>query len=93
MRGPTDRQAVMLSTLPPDQVVPHDHPIRQIKPIVDRALTALSPTFTAMYAEVGRPSIPPEHLLKGSLLIALSGASASSASGFSTTSSSSGSWT
>ncbi len=70
MRGPVERQGVMLSTLTPDQLVPQDHPIRQIKPIVDRALTALSPTFTAMYAEVGRPSIPPEHLRKASLLIA-----------------------
>ena len=41
------------------------HPIRLIKPMVDRALSELSPTFSQMYAKVGRPSIPPEHLLKG----------------------------
>ena len=38
---------------------------------VDSALAALSPTFSRMYASVGRPSIPPEHLLKGCLLMAL----------------------
>lgn len=70
MRGPVERQGVMLSALTPEQLIPPDHPIRQIKPMVDRALVNLSPTFTAMYAEAGRPSIPPEHLLKGCLLIA-----------------------
>ena len=54
-----------------DQLVPEDHPIREIKPMVDNALRELSPTFTDMYAETGRPSIPPEHLLKACLLIAL----------------------
>ena len=71
MRGNTSIQVEILSALTPDQLVPQDHPIRQIKPIVDRALAELSPTFNTMYAKVGRPSIPPEHLLKGSLLIAL----------------------
>ena len=52
-------------------MVPQGHPIRRIKPIVDQALKELSPTFNRMYADVGRPSIPPEHLLKASLLIAL----------------------
>src|SRR3990172_1556599 len=71
MRGDAAQQAIMLSAVTPDALVPADHPIRAIKPMVDRALTALSPTFNAMYAKVGRPSIPPEHLLKGLLLIAL----------------------
>ena len=71
MRGKQETQGFMLTTLTPDQLVPQDHPIRQIKPLVDRALAQLSPTFAAMYAEDGRPSIPPEHLLKGCLLIAL----------------------
>jgi transposase len=61
----------MLLAVTPDQLVPADHPIRRIKPVVERALTDLSATFSAMYAVTGRPSIPPEHLLKGSLLIAL----------------------
>ena len=72
MRGDAAQQAIMLSAVTPDALVPADHPIRAIKPMVDRALTALSPTFTAMYAKVGRPSIPPEHLLKGLLLSARS---------------------
>jgi transposase len=71
MRGKKDKQIVMLSSLTPDQLVPQDHPIRQIKPMVDHALSELSPIFSRMYAEIGRPSIPPEHLLKASLLIAL----------------------
>jgi transposase len=61
----------MLLAITPDQMIPNDHPIRRIKPIVERVLRQLSPTFAAMYADRGRPSIPPEHLLKASLLIAL----------------------
>jgi transposase/IS5 family transposase len=61
----------MLVSLTPDQLVPQDHPIRRIKPIVDQALKDMSPTFNRMYADLGRPSIPPEHLLKACLLIAL----------------------
>ena len=71
MRGDADRQALVFSALTADQLVPADHPIRAIKPIVGRALQAISPTLSKMYAKVGRPSIPPEHLLKASLLIAL----------------------
>lgn len=71
MRGKAETQVEMLSLVTADQLVPLDHPIRQIKPIVDNALRELSPTFARMYAETGRPSIPPEHLLKACLLIAL----------------------
>ncbi|MBL7166487.1 MAG: IS5 family transposase [Dehalococcoidales bacterium] len=71
MRGTVEKQITMLSSLTPDQMVPQDHPIRHIKPIVDNALKELSSTFNRMYAEMGRPSIPPEHLLKSCLLIAL----------------------
>lgn len=71
MRGNADTQVTMFSLVTADQLVPEGHPIRQIKPIVDNALRELSPTFTRMYAETGRPSIPPEHLLKACLLIAL----------------------
>jgi transposase len=71
MRGKLDRQITMLSSLTPDQLVPQGHPIRHIKPIVDHALSELSPVFNRMYADMGRPSIPPEHLLKACLLIAL----------------------
>jgi transposase len=71
MRGDADRQALVLSALTPDQLVPASHPIRAIKPIVGRALQAISPALSRMYSRRGRPSIPPEHLLKASLLIAL----------------------
>ena len=49
----------------------YEEPERQVKPIVDNALNDPSQTFNRMYAEMGRPSIPPEHLLKSCLLIAL----------------------
>ena len=71
MRGTAVRQATMLTAVTPDALVPQGHPIRKIKPLVGRALTELSPVFDQMYADEGRPSIPPEHLLKGCLLIAL----------------------
>src|SRR5271157_1359808 len=71
MRGTSENQTLMLCSLTPDQLVPQDHPIRRIKPIVDQALKEMSPVFSKMYAYVGRPSIPPEHLLKACLLIAL----------------------
>jgi transposase len=71
MRGTAVHQATMLTAVTPDALVPQGHPIRQIKPMVEAALAKLSPVFDQMYAEIGRPSIPPEHLLKGCLLIAL----------------------
>lgn len=48
-----------------------DHPLRAIKTLADAALQRLSDSFDAMYADSGRPSIPPERLLKSLLLIAL----------------------
>lgn len=48
--------------------VPQDHPLRPVRAMVDRALGQLSPTFEALYAADGRPSIPPEHLLRALLL-------------------------
>lgn len=71
MRGDTEHQANIMLAVTPDDFVPADHPIRRIKPIVDAALQRLSPLFDTMYSTRGRPSIPPEHLLKASLLIAL----------------------
>jgi transposase len=51
--------------------MPANHPIRLIKSLAEVALEELSPFFEQMYSEVGRPSIPPERLLKASLLMAL----------------------
>ncbi len=70
-RGRRDAQVSMLAFIDLDERVPADHPLRAIKRMADTALTELSPLFDAMYAEDGRPSIPPERLLKASLLIAL----------------------
>jgi transposase len=48
--------------------VPQDHPLRPIRTIVDQALTVLSPAFDELYSDIGRPSIPPEKLLRALLL-------------------------
>jgi transposase len=71
MRGNVTRQATMLSLVGPEQRVPRDHPIRQIRKLADAQLQKLSPVLGSMYAPLGRPSIPPETLLKACLLIAL----------------------
>ena len=71
MRGERERQANIMLAVTPETFVPDDHPLRRIKPLVDECLARLWPRFEEMYAKRGRPSIPPEHLLKGSLLIAL----------------------
>ena len=71
MRGHIDPQGHLFSYLSPDKRVPADHPLRTIKSFADEALKVLASTFNAMYSEIGRPSIPPERLLKANLLIAL----------------------
>jgi transposase len=71
MRGLVDAQTTMWCSVSTEDLVPADHPIRRIKPIVDAILARLEPTFNAMYSAVGRPSIPPEHLLKASVLMAM----------------------
>ena len=70
MRGETERQSTLMLGLTPEGFVPRDHPLRRIKPLVDSALGRMSPLFDEIYAAGGRPSIPPEHLLKASLLMA-----------------------
>ena len=71
MRGDIKKQSSMWSTVSPEQRVPKDHPIRRIKALADAQLAALSTVFDEMYGSGGRPSIPPETLLKSCLLIAL----------------------
>jgi transposase len=68
MRGSDTQQGAMFSYLSPEQRVPADHPLRPIRQMVDTVLKRLSPRFEAMYAEGGRPSIPPEQLLRALLL-------------------------
>ena len=70
MRGTDSKQSSMLCLLSPETVVPPEHPIRAIKRLVDSALQELGPLFDAMYASTGRPSIPPERLLRATLLMA-----------------------
>jgi hypothetical protein len=71
MRGENTKQSSMLMLMSPETRVPTTHPLRAIKKLADAALGKLSPVFDAMYASTGRPSIPPERLLKSMLLIAL----------------------
>jgi transposase len=61
----------MLAFIDLEERVPMGHPLRAIKWLVDEALADLSSAFDRMYADNGRPSIPPKRLLKASLLIAL----------------------
>ena len=58
----------MFSYLSPEQRVRKDHPLRAVRAMTDEILERMSPLFDAMYAEVGRPSIPPEKLLRAQLL-------------------------
>ena len=71
MRGSQERQLAMLTTLSPEDLIPADHPIRRIRAVVDAVLVELDGQFDAMYAKTGRPSVPPEQLLKATVLMAL----------------------
>jgi len=71
MRGKQPAQPAMLVFVDLDARIPPAHPIRAIKRIADQALVALSPVFDQLYAQHGRPSVPPERLLKASVLMAL----------------------
>ena len=68
MRGPDERSDFLFSYLSPEQRVPADHPLRPIRRIVDAALARLTTEFEALYTDFGRPSIPPEQLLRALLL-------------------------
>jgi transposase len=68
MRGFDNQQSAMYSYLSPEQRVPADHPLRPIREMVDLALKGLSRRFNEIYSATGRPSIPPEKLLRALLL-------------------------
>jgi transposase len=68
MRGADTQQSSMFSYLSPEERVPANHPLRPIRRMVDDALKALSPSFSRLYSAFGRPSIPPEKLLRALLL-------------------------
>ena len=68
MRGEDQRQGAMFSYVSLEQRVPEDHPLRKLLPMVNEALAELSPRLESLYSRVGRPSIPPEKLLRALLL-------------------------
>jgi transposase len=68
MRGEDQRSEVLFSYVRLESRIPADHPLRAIRALVDEALTGLSRDFNKLYARDGRPSIPPERLLRALLL-------------------------
>ena len=68
MRGHDEQTTHMFSYLSPEQRVPADHPLRAIRTLTDQALRTLSRRFAGLYATTGRPSIPPEQLLRALML-------------------------
>jgi transposase len=68
MRGADYQQSGIFSYISAEKRVPKDHPLRAVRAMVDVALRNMGPQFDAMYAKVGRPSIPPEKLLRALLL-------------------------
>lgn len=68
MRGSEREQPAMFSYVALEDRIPTEHPLRTVRPIVNRALATLSPTFDQIYGDGGRPSIPPEQLLRALLL-------------------------
>jgi transposase len=68
MRGVDHQQSKIFSYLSPETGVRKDHPLRAIRAMVDEVLDEMSPLFDAMYARTGRPSIPPEKLLRAQLV-------------------------
>lgn len=73
MRGADVMQESLFTYMTLDDFVPTDHPLRPIREIVNAALSAMGRTFSAMYADSGRDSIPPEQLLRGLILQSLYG--------------------
>ncbi len=71
MRGEDAKQGTMFSIISPEKRVPPDHPLRLVKTLADTVLASMTKRFDKMYSRVGRPSIPPERLLKAQILIAL----------------------
>jgi transposase len=68
MRGGDERSEGLFSYVSCEARVPANHPLRAIRAIVDEALEVLSPDFDGLYSRIGRPSIPPEKLLRALLL-------------------------
>ena len=71
MRGEERRQRSMLVVVNLEERIPKQHPLTRIKQMAELALRQMSPIFDEIYSVLGRPSIPPERVLKASLLMAL----------------------
>jgi transposase len=71
MRGPDEQTSHMFSYLSPEQRVRADHPLRAIRAMTDRVFADLSPRLATMYSDIGRPSIPPEQLLRALVIQSL----------------------
>jgi transposase len=71
MRGKPTAQGSFVSLIDVEALIARDHPIRRIKALVDEVLAGMDAHFEEMYVESGRPSIPPERLLKAKVLQAL----------------------
>ena len=70
MRGADIQQDTLFSTVIPEERVPKDHPLRPIRQMVNEALAKLDREFNELSADCGKPSIPPEKLLRAQLLMA-----------------------
>src|SRR6266567_6258146 len=68
MRGQDEQQLGVFSYVSPEQRIPHDHPLRQLRIMADHALRELKPRFSRLYAKTGRLSIAREKLLRALLL-------------------------
>jgi transposase len=68
MRGTDEKSGSLFSYVDLDARVPADHPLRIMRDLVNTGLAAMDPSFNALYAPCGRPSIPPERLLRATLL-------------------------
>jgi transposase len=68
MRGADERQTILFSMRSIEDRIPADHPLRALRKLVDPILYELSPRFQSLYSAAGRPSIPPEQLLRALLL-------------------------
>jgi transposase len=71
MRGKADRQLPLFHTFEVEDRIRADHPLRNVKRRADRILASLSSRFEEAYSETGRPSVPPERLLKAMLLMGI----------------------
>ncbi len=68
MRGRSHPQSSLFIYVDLESRIPKNHPIRKVRQVIDQALDELEDVFEVMYAEIGRPSIPPEMLIRATLL-------------------------